>query len=54
MLNIVDIENFAQIYDYQMRFHSPYFFPLPFAAWRESFVNDIDPVGSLRPAGLQK
>lgn len=45
MLKIIEVENFKQIYDYQMRFHSPYFFAQPFAAWKESFLKDVDGEG---------
>ena len=45
MLKIIEVENFEQIYEYHMRFHSPYFFAQPFAAWRESFLKDVDGEG---------
>ena len=45
MLKIIDVENFEQLYDYQMRFRSLHFFPQPFAAWKESFLMDVDGEG---------
>lgn len=45
MLKIIDVENIEQIYDYQMRFHSPYCFAQPFAVWKESFLMDVDGEG---------
>lgn len=45
MLKIIETHNFEMICDYQKGFHSPYFFPQSFAAWKESFVNDVDGEG---------
>ncbi len=45
MLRITDITNLASVYDYQMRSPSPYFFPVEFAYWKQSFENDIDGEG---------
>lgn len=45
MLKIVEIVNLKQVYDYQLGFHSPYFFPQSFAAWEESFTKDVDGEG---------
>lgn len=45
MLKIIEVENYEQIYDYGMRFQSPYFFPQPFAVWKESFLKDVDGEG---------
>ena len=44
-VEIIDVENIEQIYDYQMRFHSPYCFAQPFAVWKESFLKDVDGEG---------
>lgn len=45
MLKIKDIHHYESIFDYQMDFHTPYFFRVPYAAWKESFVNDVDGEG---------
>lgn len=45
MLKIKEIDNFEPIFDYQMGFHTPYFFQMPFAAWEESFMHDVDGEG---------
>lgn len=45
MLKIIEIENLEQIYEYQMGFHSPYFFQQNFATWKESFADDVDGEG---------
>lgn len=42
MLKIIEIENLEQIYEYQMGFHSPYFFQQNFATWKESFADDVE------------
>ena len=45
MLKIMEIHNFEPVFDYQMGFRSPYFFPLSVGAWKESFMNDVDGEG---------
>ena len=45
MLKIIEIGNLEQIYEYQMGFHSPYFFQQNFATWKESFADDVDGEG---------
>lgn len=42
MLNITNADHLDQIYSYQMRFPSPCFFPVAYAAWKESFTDDMD------------
>lgn len=39
------ISNFDNIYNYQKRFHTPYFFEQDYEAWEESFEADIDGEG---------
>lgn len=45
MITIKNITDLAQVYDYQMRFPAPYFFPVDFACWLRSFTQDIDGEG---------
>lgn len=45
MLTIQDIRNTEQIYRYQMQFPAPYFFPVDYESWEQSFLRDIDGEG---------
>lgn len=46
MINIIDITDLKQIYNYQQKFESPYFFKTDFATWKNSFIADIDGNGN--------
>ena len=45
MIKVTNITNLAQVYDYQMRWSAPNFFPTEFSVWKESFENDADGEG---------
>lgn len=45
MINIKDITDLAQVYDYQMRFPAPYFFNTDLENWKHSFARDADGEG---------
>ena len=45
MINIKDITDLAQVYDYQMRLPAPYFFQTDFESWKRSFERDADGEG---------
>ena len=45
MLRITEVNNLEQIYHYQRKFHSPYFFVTDFVEWKKSFEEDIDGEG---------
>ena len=45
MLSIEQMDCFEQIYSYQMRFSSPWFFATDFAVWKKSFTDDVDGEG---------
>lgn len=45
MLRITEVNNLEQIYHYQRKFHSPYFFVADFVEWKKSFEEDIDGEG---------
>ena len=45
MLNVTDITNLEQVYAYQRRLSVPYFFPVGFEIWKESFERDVDGEG---------
>lgn len=45
MIKISEADNLGQIHDYQMRFHSPHFFPTDYHTWNQSFADDIDGAG---------
>ncbi len=47
MLNITEPTNLQQLYDCQLRFPSPYFFPQDFGVWEKSFTEDIDGEGRI-------
>ena len=47
MLKVTDITSLKQVYDYQLRLSAPYFFPVNFESWKESFEKDIDGAGRL-------
>lgn len=46
MIRLAEIEDLEQIYHYQLQFPSPYFFPVDYGTWEESFLRDIDGEGS--------
>lgn len=46
MIRLAEIEDLEQIYHYQLQFSSPYFFPVDYGTWEESFLHDIDGEGS--------
>ena len=45
MIRLTDTVNLETIYRFQMRFGSPWFFPVDFDAWRTSFEADVDGEG---------
>ena len=45
MLNITEASNIKDIYNFQIGFEAPYFFPVDFDSWRKSFTEDIDGEG---------
>ena len=45
MIRLAEIEDLEQIYHYQLQFPSPYFFPVDYGTWEESFLLDIDGEG---------
>lgn len=45
MLKITDDINLRDVYDFQLGFHTPYFFETSFEAWKRSFESDIDGEG---------
>lgn len=45
MLNITEITDLKQVYDYQMRWSAPNFFPTDFESWKNSFAHDTDGEG---------
>lgn len=47
MLIIKEITNLDKVYNYQMSFHTPYFFELDYEAWKKSFEEDIDGEGRI-------
>jgi ribosomal protein S18 acetylase RimI-like enzyme len=47
MITIQDITNLSQVYNYQMRFPAPFFFPTDFDSWKRSFLQDTDGEGRL-------
>ena len=47
MIKIVEIDNLEQVYNYQVSFHSPYFFSTDFNVWKKSFMDDIDGEGRI-------
>lgn len=42
---IKDADNLNDIFDFHLKFESPYFFHVDFETWKESFANDIDGEG---------
>lgn len=47
MLIIKEITNLDKVYNYQMSFHTPYFFEQDYEAWKKSFEVDIDGQGRI-------
>jgi ribosomal protein S18 acetylase RimI-like enzyme len=47
MITIKNITDLAQVYDYQLRFPAPFFFPTSFESWLRSFTQDVDGEGRL-------
>ena len=45
MVTIAEIEDLEQVYRYQMGFRAPYFFPVDYQSWKESFLEDVDGEG---------
>ena len=45
MINIKEITDLAEVYDYQMRLPAPYFFQTDFESWKRSFAKDTDGEG---------
>lgn len=45
MLKITGINNLKDIYDFQLRFQTPYFYDVDFETWEKSFSDDIDGEG---------
>lgn len=45
MLKITDTYNLNDIYNFQLSFHTPYFFNVAFESWKKCFENDIDGEG---------
>ena len=45
IIHIEKIDHFQEIYPYQMRFASPWFFSTDFAVWEKSFTDDVDGEG---------
>ena len=47
MITIKNIRDLAQVYDYQIRFPAPFFFPTNFESWLRSFTQDVNGEGRL-------
>lgn len=47
MLTVTEANDLEQIYHYQLRFHSPYFFPVDYQTWEASFTVDADGEGRM-------
>ena len=47
MIRISEVDHLEQIYHYQMQIYAPYFFPVDYATWRESFSDDTDGEGRI-------
>ena len=47
MITIKNITDLVQVYDYQLRFPAPFFFPTNFESWLRSFTQDVDGEGRL-------
>ena len=45
MIKVIEVDCLEQIYHYQMKFHSPYFFSVEYDTWRKSFADDVDGEG---------
>lgn len=45
MIKITELTDLRQIYDYQLQFAAPNFFPTEFSFWKEAFENDTDGEG---------
>lgn len=45
MVKITEVNNLEKIYNYQVSFHSPYFFLADFRVWKKSFTEDVDGEG---------
>lgn len=45
MLKITETNNLKDIYEFQLRFQTPYYFEVDFEIWKKSFTDDIDGEG---------
>ena len=45
MITIADVTDLKQIYDYQLQFETPYFFPVDYGTWKQSLDADADGEG---------
>ena len=45
MLKIIETDDYVKLYEYQMRFQSPYFLAKNYDAWKQSFIEDVDGEG---------
>lgn len=45
MIRIVKTEDLQPIYHFQLRFQTPWFFPVAYDAWEKSFLEDVDGEG---------
>ena len=46
-MKVAAITDLKPIYEYQLRFAAPYFFPADYASWQKSFLQDIDGEGRM-------
>ena len=44
-MKMIDMTDLRRVYDYQMKLAVPYFVPVDFECWKESFENDADGEG---------
>ena len=45
MIKITEANNLEDIYNFQLKFQSPHFFPVDFSVWKKSFMDDVDGEG---------
>ena len=45
MITITEVQNLEQIYQYQLGFSTPCFFPTDYQVWENSFLKDVDGEG---------
>lgn len=45
MITITEVHHLEQIYQYQLGFSAPYFFPTDYQSWEKSFSEDVDGEG---------